>query len=149
MIWLSRFQAQGASASALSSGHVLLHMSYYDKGFSSLMRKSNGKQMSRQIWKEIPSDPSRLKSMACQLRMKRVTHFVNSTTWNTATLFPKNWLNGCSANRAKYWCHEKYFVVQGKKSCICEIFANLKCSRIKIRLTFFSLPVPAALLSET
>jgi hypothetical protein len=58
MIWLRRFEAQGASASALSNGHVLLQMSYYDKGFSSLMRIRNGEQKSRQIWKEIPSVPS-------------------------------------------------------------------------------------------
>jgi hypothetical protein len=58
MIGLRLFQAQGASASALSSGHVLLHISYYDKGFNSLIRKRNGGQMSRQMWKENPSDPS-------------------------------------------------------------------------------------------
>jgi hypothetical protein len=58
MIWLRLFPAQGASASALSNGHVLLQMSYYDKGFSSLMRKRNGEQMSRQIWKDMPSETS-------------------------------------------------------------------------------------------
>jgi len=66
-----------------------------------LLRKRNGEHMSREIWKQIPSDPSGSKEVPCQLRMKRVTHSVNYTTLNTATLFPKNWFNGYSANRAK------------------------------------------------
>jgi hypothetical protein len=70
------------------------------------------------------------------LRMKRVTYPVNSTTLNTTTLYPKNWLNGYSANRAKYWCHERCFVAQGKILRFGERFANLKYSRIKIRATF-------------
>ena len=102
MIWLRCLQAQGASASVsastLSNGQVLLQKSCYDKGYSSLMRKRNGEQMPRQIWKEIPSDYSGSKEVPCQLRTKIVTHSVNSTTLNTATLFPKNLLNGYSAN---------------------------------------------------
>jgi len=89
-ICLRRLQAQGASASALSNGQVLLQKSYYDKGYSSLLRKRKAEQMSRQICKEIPSDSSGSKEVPCQLRIKIVTHSLNSTTLNTATLFPKN-----------------------------------------------------------
>jgi len=33
--------------------------------------------------------------------------------------------------------------------CFCERLTNLKCSRLKIRITFFSLPIPAAVRSKT
>jgi hypothetical protein len=144
IIWLHRFQAQGSSALASFSGQVLRQNSYYDRGYRSLTRKRNGEQMSRKIWKEIPSDPSGSKEVPCQLRMKRVTYSVISTTLNTATLFPKIWLGGNSANRAM-----KSVLFRGVRNHVLWKIVNPKCRKIKIRVTFLSLPIPAAVRCKT
>lgn len=142
IIWLSLFQAQGTSASVLYSDHVLLQMSYYDA--EKKWREDVKTNLERNSVRTF-----RLKRMPCQLRMRRVTQPVNSTTLNTAILLPKNLFHVHSANSAKYWCHERFFVAQWKKPCFCERFVNLKCSRIKIRVTFFSLPILEAVCSKT
>jgi hypothetical protein len=35
------------------------------------------------------------------------------------------------------------------QTCSCERLINLKCNRLKIGITFFNLPIPAAVRSKT